>query len=68
VLVLVLFAYLPLTITEACDVANGPSYLAIHFALAELPFFVPELCPPRSLNLPPFLKSSDPVFASRQVL
>lgn len=39
VLVLVLFAYLPLTISKACDVANGLSYLAIHFALARAAFF-----------------------------
>jgi len=33
-LVLILFVYLPLTITKSADVANGLNYLAIHFALA----------------------------------
>jgi len=68
VLVLIPFACLPLAITKGSEVANGLNYLAIHFALAGAAFFLAELCPPRSLNLPPFLNSSDPVFASRQVL
>jgi uncharacterized membrane protein YphA (DoxX/SURF4 family) len=34
VLVLVALVYIPLTIREACDVANGLNYLAIHLALA----------------------------------
>jgi uncharacterized membrane protein len=34
VLARVLFAYLPLTITKASEVANGLNYLAIHFTLA----------------------------------
>ena len=34
VLVLALFVYLPLTVANASDVANGLNYLAIHLALA----------------------------------
>jgi uncharacterized membrane protein len=34
VLALALFVYLPLTVAEASDIANGLNYLAIHFALA----------------------------------
>ena len=45
VLVLVLFAYLPLTITKASDVANGLNYLAIHFALARAAFFLAGALP-----------------------
>jgi uncharacterized membrane protein len=45
VLALVLFAYLPLTITKASDVANGLNYLAIHFALAGAAFFLAGALP-----------------------
>jgi hypothetical protein len=45
VLVLVLFAYLPLTITKASDVANRLNYLAIHFALARAAFFLAGALP-----------------------
>jgi len=68
VLALVLFAYLPLTITQASDVANGLNYLAIHLAPAGAAFFLAGALPAAISELPPFLKSSDPVFASRQVL
>jgi len=43
--VLVLFVYLPLTITKASDVANGLNCLAIHFALAGAAFFLAGALP-----------------------
>jgi hypothetical protein len=45
VLVLVPFAYLPLTITKASEVANGLNYLAIHFALAGAAIFLDGTLP-----------------------
>jgi uncharacterized membrane protein YjjB (DUF3815 family) len=40
VLVLILFAYLPLTIAKASDIETGLNCLAIHFALAGAAFFL----------------------------
>jgi hypothetical protein len=45
VLALVLFAYLPLTITQASDVANGLNYLLIHLAPAGAAFFLAGALP-----------------------
>ena len=44
-LALVLFAYLPLTITQASDVANGLNYLLIHLAPAGAAFFLAGALP-----------------------
>jgi uncharacterized membrane protein len=48
VLVLILLVYIPLTVAQASDIANGLNYLAIHFALAGAALLLAGALPARA--------------------
>jgi hypothetical protein len=52
VLVSVLFVYVPLTVANASDVANGLNYLAIHLALAGAALLLAGSLPARVQHMP----------------